>query len=238
MRKTLQQIRSDLKLLIDQQDSTSPDYSDSELNGLINQGVQYMASLVEYPRDIAEIQVEDNVSSYTLLSDTMKLLVTYFGNRASSGDVAPLEIVTQEKLKELSPSWLETTSDSKNRPKWACLIDRNTILLHPRPDTENSVSGKKLYVSYVYYPDSLSADGDYPDLPPIYHQFVAQYAAHLCYLGKLKNADMARTMLDETIKKVKSVQPQVVNETSDLYFDFGNDDYDYGGDGDLAHNRL
>lgn len=224
MRKTLQQLQNDFRILISQTDENDTDFTSAEITGFLNQGVQYLASLVEYPRDIMEIQVQDNYAAYTLPSDTMKLRTAYFGDRSITGDWRPISVIFEERLNEIYPSWGENTDDSKGRPEVICLLDRQTVLIHPRPNAVESVTGKKLYLGYVYYPAALVNDGDYPDLPNIYHQFVPLYAAHLAYMGKLKNVEIANGFLKQCIDKAKSVQPQATNEITDLYFSFGNDD--------------
>jgi hypothetical protein len=237
MSKTLQAIRNDVRLLISQEDSANTDFTDSQLNGFINQGVKYIGTLIEYPRDIADIQVEDGKPSYTLPTDYIKMIGASFGSRDINGDCITIPIITMARLKEVAPNWLDNTDSSKGRPAAAVLLDRYTIMLYPRPNADESATGKKLYMEYNYTPAVLTADGDIPDLPDLYQDFVSHYAVHLCYMGKLNNPALAKGFLDGIATKIKSVQPQITNEVQDMRFEFGNDGDD-AYDSNTNYNRL
>lgn len=221
---TLQQIRNNTRILISQQDSDNTDYTDAELNGLINQGLIFFAVQTKWPRDLVSIQVENDKDTYTLPSDNLIIVDAYFGDTQINSDVKPLTILSPQILKEKVPGWLDSSSDSKGRPQYLTLIDRRSVLINPRPDDTNSVSGKKLHLYYIYYPQRMTADGDEPDLPLAYHDHLSMYAAHLCYMGKLKNIEVGKAMLNDVMGKIKLLEPPVTKETEEQYFSFGSYD--------------
>lgn len=220
---TLQQIRAQVRLLINQADNTG-DFSNSELNGFINEGVRFLASLVKWPRDRVEVQVEVDTPAYTLPTDTILILNAYFGSTAIADDVRPLRILTEEKLKELRPNWMDNTPSSQGRPDTLILLDRKTAVINPRPNAAESVSGKKLEVVYVFYPPTLTAEGDTPELPIIYHDLASQYATHKCYMSRLNDPVMGQSILKELLEKAKVLEPVVTKEYEPLQFSWGNDD--------------
>lgn len=220
---TLQQIRAQVRLLINQADNIG-DFSNSELNGFINEGVRFLASLVKWPRDRVEVQVEVDTPAYTLPVDTILILNAYFGSSAITDDIRPLRILTEEKLKELRPNWMDNTASSQGRPDTVILLDRKTVVINPRPNTAESASGKKLEIVYVFYPPTLTADGDTPELPIIYHDLASQYATHKCYMSKLNDPVIGQGILRELMDKAKILEPVVTKEYEPLQFSWGNDD--------------
>lgn len=234
---TLQQIRAKAYGEIGQ-DSSNSTITSSEMDGFINEGVRFFATLLQWPVDLVEIQVEDGISHYTLLSDTLMLKFAYFGNRSTKDDVKPLDIWTEAALKEYFPSWLDSTSDTKDRPQVVVLIDKNTVMLHPRPNAEQSAAGKKLYLSYVYYPAVLALDADTPDLPLAAHDLLSVYAAHKCYAGKLNNPQTSTSKLNEALAKLKLVEPKVDKPKNQLSFQWGTEIPALDSWTNLADHRL
>src|SRR3990167_4387800 len=97
---TLQQIRNSTRILISQTDSSNSDFTDSELNGLINQGLIFFAVQTKWPRDLISIQAEEDKDTYTLPSDNLLIVDAYFGNTDTNSDVRPLTIISPQVLKE------------------------------------------------------------------------------------------------------------------------------------------
>lgn len=234
---TLQQIRAKAYLEISQ-DSSNSAITSAQMDGFINEGVKYCATILQWPRDIIEIQVEDGVGTYTLPTDALMLRLAYFGNRSTDGDTKPLLVCTEESLVNLYPDWLDSTSGSKGRPEVAVLIDRLSVLLHPRPNTVESASGKKLYLSYVYYPAALSSDSDTPDLPLAAHDFLSIFAAHKCYAGPLNNVDLANNKFSEFTQKIKAIEPKVDKPVQQLSWHWGGEISSNGSGDSLANLRL
>jgi len=224
MKKTLQQLIAQDRVLISQSDTATSDFTDAELRGFNNEGLQFIAAKIEWPRDQVSYQAEVGVPSYPLLSDTLKIRTAYFGNVSIARDMTPLTILDESQLKEIVPGWLDQTTQSRGKPSRIILLDRKTILVHPTPDADNSASGKKIYLGYVYYPASLAADGDYPDLPDIYHDELKLYVGHLCYMGKLKKPALATSMLDMLIKKIDLLKPPLLDGFEEKSWQWG--DYD------------
>ena len=226
-----QQIRNRARILINQPDGTG-DFTNSELDGFANEGIVFLASRVRHPRDRIEIQVELDTPVYTFPKDMMMVYNAYFGNENISGDKKPLRVLTEEQIKEIRPTWLDNTSSSQGRPDTLVVIDKKSCVLNPRPNADESATGKKLEIVYVYYPTPLNAEGDEPDLPFVYHDLISQYAASKCYMSKLNNPVLGQAILREVLDKAKEVEFAVTTEISPLHFAWGNDDdmSDVGGE--------
>lgn len=201
---SLVQIRTKVRSDISQSTAATSDFSDTELNGFINEGMRYIGALVKKPTDHVEIQVEDNAEGYTLPSDALLLLDAYFGDSSVQGDVKPMEILTEEAIKAQNPFWLDRTTYSKGRPERIFLLDAQTVVIDPRPDATYGATGKKLVLNYCYQPASLSADGDTPSIPIVFHDLIAKYAGGLCYSSAKMNK------LDAALLAFKTVEAQAV----------------------------
>lgn len=218
---TRQQLRTQLRVLIDQPDPANSKFTDAQLNEYIDEAVNYTAVQIEYPRDFVEVQAESNVGAYTLLTDTLIIRTAYFGNKSSGNDVRPLTVISEETLKEMYPSWLDESGNNNSRPQFLILLDRRTIFVYPKPDVTNSATGKKIILDYIFNPASLSSESDIPDLPLPYHSVLQFYAGHLAHL-RLNNADMSIKLLGMYDKKIKELKSSVVKETSEgMSFQFG-----------------
>lgn len=209
---TLSQIRSLVRQFISQTDTSNTDFTDDELNGYINLGVRFLGGLVKHPRDLVEIQVEQGKAAYTLPTDVVIIRTAYFGD-VSSGDVKPLEVLTEEALKSVVPGWLSEQASDQGRPQRMILLDRSTVLVNPTPSATESASGKKLRLGYVYQPAALSADADIPDLPIVYHDFISEYANHICCMGKLKEYEKGVSILQIVLDKAKKLENLIVKDT-------------------------
>lgn len=222
---TLQQIREQTRVLINETDVPTSHFSESEINSFINQGIGFLATLIEYPRDMVEIQAEEGAGVYTLLSDTLVIRTSYFGDKNIRGDIFPLVVITEETLKTMFPNWLDETDDTKGRPKYLIMLNRRQIFVFPRPSAKESVVGKKIVLNYVFRPANLSADSDIPDLPVPYHDLLQFYAAHLCYAGKLQKADLSTQMFALFTSKIQALKHTLVKETEEgLSFQWGETD--------------
>lgn len=220
---TLSQIRDLVRVYISQSDPANSDFTNPDLTGFINEGLRFLAALVKKPIDRIEVQLEVGKPAYTLPSDTIILLTAYYGDLSIAGDVTPLSIITEEALRAIAPSWLDESSSSRGEPAYAVLIDRRTVLIYPTPDTASGAGGKKLHVGYVYQPPNLVADGDEPDLPIVYHDLVSKYAAHLCFMTKLKEPDRAVQLLEEVMTLAKKHEELIVKDAVTFGFTWGRD---------------
>lgn len=207
---------------IAQPDASSSDFSDAELNGFTDQGVRFLGALVKKPIKRTSFQVTVDVSTYAVATYAPDLIIAtkaYFGNTALPGDVRPMRIIPEEELADVSPSWLDAHASSQGRPQYL-IRDGASLLLYPRPTADESVAGKKVYLSYVYQPAD-STDAAELDLPIVYHDLVAQYAIHLCYLGKLNNLEQAKAIKTQIEKDAKRLETLVIKDSESTGFYWG-----------------
>lgn len=226
---TRQQVRVQTRADLDQTDAANSRISDTELNEYIDQAVNYSGIQIEYPRDQVQVQVENNVRAYTLLTDNVIIRLAYFGDVNTKNDIAPLQIISEETLRELYPSWLDDTTVNNNRPQYLIVLDRNTVAIHPKPNVAQSAIGKMLILEYIYNPASLATDASIPDLPVPFHNLLHFYAAHLAYI-RLNNSDLSLKLFAIYQAKIKELKSSVTKETTEgMFFQFG---YDPGYDSD------
>ena len=234
---TLSQLRTSVRSDIAQSDSATSDFSDSEINGFINQGQREIGAWVKKPTDHIEIQVEDNKEAYTLPSDAILLIDAYFGNNSIANDVIPLEILTEEALKAVNPVWLDKTTSSQGRPSRLILLDSQTVVLDPRPDTLSSASGKKLVLNYCFQPTDLSGDSDVSQVPIIFHDLIAKFAVSQCYMSaKMNKPDVGLALYKTLENRSKKIESLATREQLNAGFYWGSTiDED---DGLLGNYRL
>lgn len=220
----LSEIRALIRDFISQENTSNTDFSNTELNGYANLGMRFLGKLVKYPRDMIEWQAELGKASYTLPDDAIIIRTAYFGDRSIGGDTIPLQIMPEEALKAVNPSWLSEDTASYGKPARIILLDKNTVLVNPTPNSDESASGKKLQIGYVYQPADMSADSDVPDIPLAYHDFIAEYAYYLCLVGKLNLYEKGMAVLNTVIDKAKKFENLIVKDTEGgLGFFWGND---------------
>lgn len=218
---TRQQIRAQVRAILDQPTEATSNFTDAVLNEFINQSIRFTGPLIEYPRDFVNTQVDENVGAYTLPSDCLIIRTAYFGNPATGNDVRPLRIVSEETLRAIVPSWMDSSSASNGRPNYLIEMDRMTVFIYPKPIAAESTAGKMLTLDYVYVPAALSSDADEPDLPVPYHDLLQFYVAHLCYM-KLNDLKNSVPMFQQFTAKIKALEPAVTKETKEgLAFQWG-----------------
>ena len=229
-------IRSDIRSLartyISQTDTNNTDFTNADLNGFIDEATRKLAAIVKKPIKRVSFQVTDNVASYAIATYTPDLIIptkAYFGDVSISGDVEPMAIITEEALAELSPSWLETTSNSKGKPIYL-VRDGANLVIAPRPNSTEGATGKKVYITYVYQPAAISSDSAEPDMPIVYHELLAKYVAHLCYLTKLNKPDLATSLLSQIYDEARKFSELIVKEAVPFGFSWGSfvDPDDFG----------
>lgn len=226
----LGQIRTVARGKISQTDETNTDFTNQELNSSINEGARFLGVLVKKPTDHVEVQAQVGYPAYNLPGDALLLATAYFGDLSIPGDVWPISIITEENLKEIRPSWMDESAQARGRPQYIILADRKTVLVNPTPDDASSASGKKIHINYVYQPALMVNDSDEPDLPLEYHDLLADYTQHLCYLGKLKQPDLGVALLQQIVEKAKKLEPMIIKEAVSFGFAWGrsidpNDDF-------------
>ena len=217
-------IRSLVRTYISQTDTGNTDFTDSDLNGFIDEAVRKLAAIVKKPTKRTSFQVTDGTATYAIATYAADLILptkAYFGNPAIGRDVKPLRIIPEESLAELNPSWLETTSDSKGRPEYL-IKDGTDLRIHPRPDATEGASGKLVYLTFVYQPAAIASDSAEPDMPLVYHDLVSIYAAHLCWGTKLNNVEKADYYLNLVYAQAKKYEELIVKESVSFGFTWGN----------------
>ncbi len=217
----LGQIRGLTRAGISQEDTTNTDLTDSQLNGYINIGVRELGALVKKPIDHVSVQAQQGAAAYTLPADTVIMTTAYFGDSSANGDVRSLRIIPEEELKEVAPAWMDESTNSQGRPRFAVLIDRLTVLVYPTPNATESVSGKKIHIGYVYQPAILVNDSDVPDLPIIYHDLISRYAISLAWSSKLGKPELGAAILQEVYGKAKKLEGLIVKDSESPGFYWG-----------------
>ena len=218
---TLSQIRSLVRQKISQTDETNTDFTNDELNGFINEGQRFLGVIVKKPIDHIEIQVQQDYPAYTLPPDAILLATAYFGDVSIQRDVLPLKIMTEEALKEVNPQWMDENASSQGRPTRIILLDRRTVFINPRPNSDQGVSGKKLRLGYVYQPANMANDSDAPDIPLVYHDLISEYATQMCFFGKLKDPVLGNAILTQVLAKAKKLEPLIAKESISFGFSWG-----------------
>lgn len=187
------------------------------IHGYLNEAAEFAAVFIEYPRDLVSVQVEAGKGSYANPEDNLLLRTAYFGDSSIKADIKPLKIVSEETLASIYPSWLDAHADSRaDRPEYLIQLDRQTIHVFPIPNAVGGASGKKIWLNYNYVPAAMTSDNNTPDVPVPYHNLLPLYAAHLCYLGRLNNKDMALNLYDNFMKKVNLLKSAVTKESKEL----------------------
>lgn len=238
MSRTLQNIITDSRNLINDVNSDAYFFTDDELTVYANQAVRFIAVACGWPFDTVNFQLEEGKAVYTLVSDAMRLKNAYFGDMSTKSEGKRLDILDEETMAERFPNWLNTHADNRGEPSRIFLSDRRGIFVHPIPNAANAVTGKKIWLTYVYYPATLVASGDTPDLPQVYHDDIQIYVAHLCQMGRLKNPTLGKGLLEDLIKKIELHKPKVTEQIEQKSFKWAGDYESGGGDSGIADLRL
>ena len=218
-------VRTECRLAIDQTDANNSDYSDSDLNDLIDQSVKYIATLVDYPREFVEITpvvgtADYDISSAALTKETLNIILAYYGDKTLMNNVYRMIVTTEQKLSSMFPSWLTTNSQAYGTPRFIIKKTYNTVSIFPAPDSNNAGSNQKIILNRTYSPAALTSDSSSPDLPTQYHDLIKFYVAFMCYSDRLKNQEMAAAKYNSFTALLRDIKPVVDKETIDG-FEFG-----------------
>lgn len=208
-------IRTQCRSIINEPDPNNTHLTDSDLNSLIDQSILFTAAFIQYPRKFWTQQVTVDTAAYTLPTDFVSALLVYFGDPAVNNDVRPISVVSEETLRSIYPGWLDTTSGTQGRPRFAMFKTRTSILLQPRPTSAEATTGKKIHMNYVYAPAALASDSDSPDLPVPFHDILQHYVAHLAYV-RLQVVESAVLALKNFSDKVNAIKAEVTREAKEL----------------------
>ena len=227
MSKTLEQLTTQTYNLIDEIQGGETHFPDpSVIYGYLNEGSEYLAVFIEYPRDLVSVQAEQGKGAYDNPEDNLILRTAYFGDVSIRGDIQPIKVISEETLKTIYPSWLdESVKAQSDRPEYIIQLDRLTIAIVPTPNAIGGAAGKKIWLNYNYVPTPMITATDTPDLPAPYHNLLPLYAAHLCYSGRLGSDVKSAKLYTEFMTKVNSIKSSVTKETKEgLGFSWGYDD--------------
>lgn len=198
-------------------------FDQTKMDSLINEAISFLALLLEYPRKTSSTQAVQSQATYPVPSDFLLLRYASFGDTSINGDIQPLQIVTEDTVRNQYRSYQDLTSQTEGRPIYIYLLDRTNFAIYPRTNADQSATGKKIYYEYIYKPATLTNASDSVDLPNGYDDLVQYYVLHLCYIA-LQNKDMAAEMFNEFTAKHKLIRSTVTKETREaLAFMFGND---------------
>jgi hypothetical protein len=187
--------------------SGQSDFTTDEKNSLANEAIRFISTRAEYPRDIVYITIEAGKPVYTLPTDTLNIILAYLAN-SSNQDQKVLRVYTEKELVEKRPNWMDESNTGE--PDILMLLNRTQVFLSPTPD--NATNGKKLLLSYTYYPATLVSDTETPDLPLGFHDLIPIYMAHSAYSGKLLNPAQANNLYTEFETKFKILNTPVTRE--------------------------
>lgn len=212
---TLQQIRAEVLLLLKETEANTH-FTSSELNGFINRAQEMTAIISESANDSIEIQIEEGVGAYTLPSDNILISSAYIGDKNILNDLKPLSIYTEESLKSINPYWRNEIASSRGEPIRLLWLDRMTIFLDPRPDAASSAIGKKLVLSYIFQPASMSSDSMSPNLHLAYHPLLKFYAAYLAYIS-LQNKTMSDSLYKNWLSHYELIKGILSKKAEELF---------------------
>lgn len=194
MGQSLSTLRTTVRRLVNEEDSTNSHFTESEINDYLNQAVTFLGTQMEWDTQIDQATAVQDQSLYQLPDDFIALVDVYFNNKK-------LVILERADLAELSTVWQTTPSSI---PTVAYKADTATLGLYPAPDATQA--GFIIQIQYVQLPATLITDTDVPDLHTAFQMCLPFYAAFLCdyKLGNQKSSDRHLQMYDAHRKALMS----------------------------------
>lgn len=191
---SLSTLRTQVRRLILEQDTTNTHFPDAELNDYLNQAIQFLGTQMEWPFVTSTATAIQSQELYAVPDDFIALVEAYFDN-------TKLLILERDDMSGVSTSWQE---DPDGKPRIAYRADQSTIGLYPAPDSVNA--GLTIQMQYIQIPATLTQDTDVPNLHAAYQICLPFYAAFLCEvkLGNDKKADMNLSRFDQHRKALMS----------------------------------
>jgi hypothetical protein len=187
------------------------DFTSDEMNSMANEATRFTAVRTEFPRDHVSVTLETGKSTYALPSDSLNILLAYLSD-SSNTNYKPLRIFQEKEIVQTRVNWMDETETGE--PDTIVLLDRYNIFASPVPDS--ATNGKKLILTYNYYPATMTADAEEPELPLAFHDLIPIYMAHTAYSGKLLNPAQAKNLLDEYETKFKILCTPAVREKDQM----------------------
>lgn len=193
----LSTLRTSVRRLILEEDSTNTHFPDAEINDYLNQAVTFLGTQMEWPVQVDQATAVASQALYQLPSDFVALVDVYFNA------LNPIHLVILERadIGQITPSW---QADPPSTPRIAYRFNRNTIGLYPVPDANQT--DYTLQIEYIHLPATLAQDTDVPDLHSAFQMCLPFYAAFLCdyKLGNDKKSEMHLQKFDQHRKALMS----------------------------------
>lgn len=177
---SLASLRTKVRRLIGEEDSSDTRFSDDEINDYINQAVQFLGTEMEWAIQVSTATSVEDQALYALPEKFLSLVEVYFDNEL-------LPILEREDLPSIDAQWQDAES---SKPRVAYRADRDVLGLYPPPDADNA--DLTIQISCIQYPDTLSTDVDVPDIHSSFQLCLPFYAAFLAEVkaGNDKRADL------------------------------------------------
>jgi hypothetical protein len=211
---SLSDLRTDLRLLLDESDNSNTNFTDTELNGYLNKALRKTAVELEWPIAVATATTATSQAQYSLPDNFMLLLKVFV-------DGKPLDVTDLEDIAIIHPNYRSAAADI---PTLAYRADNNQIGLYPPPNLANA--GKTILMEYIKYAATITADADVPDLSAAIQDLLPFYAALLAMLraGNYKTADYFRGLYNAELKSLKPKVQKFAEEFSGFRWDGGGGD--------------
>lgn len=194
MARTLAQLRTDTRRLIDETDSSNSSYEDSELNDYLNQAARKIAGLLEWTIATYTATSVESQAQYTLPSGMLYICEVHF-------DGKPISIVDRSDLSGLYGEWMNADD---GEPVVAYRADNNVLGFYQAPSVD--FAGKTITIQTIKLPTDLTADGDVVDLHELLQDAMPLRAAMFAQVraGNFKAAQFLEALFDKEILGVKS----------------------------------
>jgi len=187
-------LTTQVRMLIDEKDSSNSHFTDSEIYSFLNQAIRYLGVDVEWPLQTAEATSVADQPVYTLPDDFVSLSDVYF-------DGTDLTVLDRSDLSVLSSTWQNAPSGT---PRYAYKSDNAKFGLYPKPNSTES--GKIIQIQYIKVPPDLSDDVSTPDIHSAFNDCLPFYAAFMCEksMGNIKSADHNMNLYEMHKKRLQS----------------------------------
>ena len=175
---TRTQIRTLARPLASDTDSTTPFWSDTNVNLLVEAWQSDMASFLRWPRATSSaITMVLDQDDYALPTDWLSTIRIFI--YTGSTYAAKLTYKSEDDISDTDPNWRNAVSGS---PRYYFIgndITPSTVLsrklfIHPAPDSNNV---KTMLHVYVKVPTAIAADTDIPIFPGPMHMLAVYYLA-------------------------------------------------------------
>lgn len=200
---SLSTLRERTRRWIDEEETGNTHYSDSEIDGYLNEATLFLGTSMEWPLQTSTTPTVADQALYGLPTDFISLVEIYVDNKK-------MTIVDRSDLHALNSAWQEVDSSF---PTHAYKADNATFGLWPAPDSDHA--DLDIQIQYINVPATLSADADVPDLHEAFQLCLPYYAAFKCEgkIGNDKKADY-NFKIFETHRK--ALMSKIQNFSDDL----------------------